>query len=45
MSLDPAVTNPEHYKVIFENDKVRVLEYTDQPGEKSRSISDGLGPE
>jgi hypothetical protein len=32
MSLDPAVTNPEHYKVIFENDKVRVLEYTDQPG-------------
>jgi hypothetical protein len=33
MSLDPAVTNPEHYKVIFENDKVRVLEYTDQPGD------------
>jgi beta-alanine degradation protein BauB len=34
-SLDPAVTNPEHYKVIFENDKVRVLEYTDQPGDKT----------
>jgi oxalate decarboxylase/phosphoglucose isomerase-like protein (cupin superfamily) len=33
MSLDPAVTNPDHYKVIFENDKVRVLEYTDQPGD------------
>jgi hypothetical protein len=33
MSLDPAVTNPEHYKVIFENDNVRVLEYTDQPGD------------
>ena len=33
MSLDPAVTNPDHYKVIFENDKVRVLEYNDQPGD------------
>ena len=35
MSLDPAVTNPTHYKVIFENDKVRVLEYTDQPGDQT----------
>jgi hypothetical protein len=35
MSLDPVVTNPEHYKVIFENDKVRVLEYTDQPGDRT----------
>jgi quercetin dioxygenase-like cupin family protein len=33
MSLDPVVTNPEHYKVVFENDRVRVLEYLDQPGE------------
>src|SRR5687768_17060118 len=33
MSLDPVVTNPEHYKVLFENDRVRVLEYTDQPGD------------
>lgn len=32
MSLDPAETNPDHYKVIFENERVRVLEYTDQPG-------------
>ena len=32
MSLDPAETNPDHYKVIFENDRVRVLEYLDQPG-------------
>jgi hypothetical protein len=30
---DPAVTDPEHYKVIFENDRVRVLEYRDQPGD------------
>ena len=35
MSLDPAVTNAEHYKVVFENEKVRVLEYTDQPGDKT----------
>ena len=35
MSSDPAVTNPEHYKVVFENEKVRVLEYTDQPGDRT----------
>ena len=35
MSLDPAVTNAQHYKVIFENEKVRVLEYTDQPGDRT----------
>jgi hypothetical protein len=35
MSLDPAVTNAEHYKVIFENDKVRVLEYNDRPGDRT----------
>jgi hypothetical protein len=33
MSLDPVQTNPDHYKVVFENDRVRVLEYTDLPGE------------
>lgn len=33
MSMDPVVTNPGHYKVIFENDRVRVLDYTDQPGD------------
>ena len=35
MSLDPAVTNPDHYKVIFENGRVRVLEYADDPGDKT----------
>jgi beta-alanine degradation protein BauB len=35
MSLDPVITNPGLYKVIFENDIVRVLEYTDQPGDKT----------
>lgn len=33
MSLDPVESNPNHYKVLFENDRVRVLEYTDQPGD------------
>ena len=35
MSLDPAVTNADNYKVIFENDRVRVLEYADQPGDRT----------
>jgi hypothetical protein len=32
MKLDPVATNPDNYKVVFENDQVRVLEYTDKPG-------------
>lgn len=32
---DPAVTDPDLYKVIFENDRVRVLEYRDQPGDQT----------
>lgn len=35
MSLDPAETNPDHYRVVFENDRVRVLEYTDRPGDQT----------
>ena len=35
MTLDPVVTNPNFYKVLFENDQVRVLEYTDQPGDQT----------
>jgi beta-alanine degradation protein BauB len=35
MSLDPAISNPEHYKVVFENERVRVLEYTDAPGDRT----------
>ena len=35
MTLDPVATNPNFYKVIFENDHVRVLEYTDQPGDRT----------
>ena len=33
--MDPAETNPDHYKVVFENDRVRVLEYRDAPGERT----------
>jgi beta-alanine degradation protein BauB len=32
MSLDPVATNPDHYSVVFENDRVRVLHYIDSPG-------------
>ncbi len=32
---DPVVVDPDHYKVEFENDRVRVLRITYGPGEKS----------
>jgi hypothetical protein len=35
MTLDPVQTNPDHYSVVFENDRVRVLEYTDGPGDRT----------
>ena len=35
MTLDPVETNPEHYAVVYENDRVRVLEYTDRPGDRT----------
>ena len=35
MSLDPVETNPAHYATVFENDRVRVLEYRDAPGEST----------
>ncbi|MCW2714445.1 MAG: uncharacterized protein JWN88_1492 [Frankiales bacterium] len=35
MSLDPVVTNPDHYAVVFENERVRVLEYKDRPGDET----------
>ena len=33
--LDPVTSNPQHYSVVFENDRVRVLEYRDRPGEQT----------
>ncbi len=35
MVEDPVKVDPEHYKVEFENEKVRVLRITYGPGEKS----------
>ena len=35
MSADPAITNPDLYTVIFENERVRVLEYRDEPGDRT----------
>ena len=33
MDLDPVATDPAHYHVVFENDRVRVLQYRDGPGD------------
>lgn len=32
---DPTKTNPDLYKIVFENDRVRVLEYRDEPGDRT----------
>jgi hypothetical protein len=32
---DPVATNPGLYRVVFENDRVRVLEYRDRPGDRT----------
>lgn len=33
---DPVATDPELYRVVFENERVRVLEYRDQPGDATQ---------
>jgi quercetin dioxygenase-like cupin family protein len=33
---DPTTTDPDKYRVIFENERVRVLDYHDEPGGKTR---------
>jgi hypothetical protein len=35
MSRDPTDTNPELYRVVMENERVRVLEYRDRPGDRT----------
>jgi hypothetical protein len=35
MTLDPIVSNPDLYHLIFENDRIRVLEYKDRPGDST----------
>ena len=32
---DPAITDPDKYKVIFENEHIRLLDYEDKVGEKT----------
>ena len=32
MDDDPTTTDPNHYRVLWENPRVRVLEYSDMPG-------------
>jgi beta-alanine degradation protein BauB len=34
--MDPVQTDPDKYKVVFENDRVRVLEYRDKPGDRTK---------
>lgn len=31
---DPVEVAPDHYRVVLEDERVRVLEFTDQPGDK-----------
>ena len=33
------ITNPGLYSVLFENDRVRVLEYRDEPGDSAQEHS------
>lgn len=37
MDLDPVVTNPGLHRVLMENERVRVLEYRDRPGDPTTS--------
>jgi proteasome lid subunit RPN8/RPN11 len=39
MADDPTCTDPDKYSVVFENDRVRVLEYRDTPGAMTRPHS------
>jgi len=39
---DPVTTDPDKYKVIFENDRVRVLDYGDKPGDKTKLHHQGF---
>ncbi|HEY7369041.1 MAG TPA: cytoplasmic protein [Thermoanaerobaculia bacterium] len=34
-SRDPVATDGDKYKVVLENDRVRVLEYRDSPGQRT----------
>jgi len=36
---DPITANPSLYSVLFENERVRVLEYLDRPGDSTQTHS------
>ena len=40
---DPVATSPQYYKVLIDNDQVRVLEYRLKPGEKEAMHSHPAG--
>jgi beta-alanine degradation protein BauB len=42
-NLDPIKISPQYYKVLLENDEVRVLEYRLKPGEKEAMHSHPAG--
>jgi hypothetical protein len=35
VAADPTETDPDKYTVVFENERVRVLEYRDRPGDRT----------
>ncbi|MUN63778.1 cytoplasmic protein [Kocuria sediminis] len=41
MEQDPTTTDPQLYRVVFENERVRVLEYRDHPGDKTHEHHHG----
>lgn len=41
MQQDPTATDPQLYRVILENERVRVLEYRDHPGDKTHEHHHG----
>ena len=43
LAQDPVTTSPQFYKVLLENDQVRVLEYRLKPGEKEPMHSHSTG--
>jgi hypothetical protein len=36
MDDDPLATDPDLYRLVMENERVRVLEYRDRPGDRTR---------
>jgi hypothetical protein len=35
LAQDPVKTDSDKYKIVFENERVRILEYRDKPGDKT----------